>query len=133
MFRAHGFSRGEAEVLSGLADLTRTASPSKALEYYRESVEAARSMGYLAQAAACLMAIAEIALAGGGPKDATTLFGFLAGFVERLDGFDAAGKTEFDTNILEARGALGDRAFDAAWAEGGTLTLDQAVDLSRSQ
>ena len=32
--RVHGFSRAEAEVLSGLAELMRTTSPARALEYY---------------------------------------------------------------------------------------------------
>ena len=88
-------------------------------------------MGYLALVAACLVENRRNPVASGGATDAATLFGFLAGFVERLGGLDAAGKTEFDTDILQARGALGNRAFDAAWAKGGALSLDQAVD-SRS-
>ena len=45
--RVHGFSRAEAEVLGGLADLMRTTSPARALEYYRESIELAWEMGYV--------------------------------------------------------------------------------------
>jgi predicted ATPase/class 3 adenylate cyclase len=130
MSRKHGFSRVEAELLMGLADLMRTASPSSALEYYRESVELARSMGYLTLVADCVMKIAAIALAGNGARDAATLLGFLAGFVERLGGLDALGKTEFDAAIAKAREALGNEVFDAAWAEGGALSLDQAIDFS---
>lgn len=130
MSRAHGFSRVEAELLAGLADLMRTASPSKALEYYRESIELARTMGYLAQVAACLMGIAAIALASRSARDAATLLGFLAGFLEPLGGLDATEKAEFDAAIAQARGALGDGTFDAAWAEGGALSLDQAIDRS---
>jgi predicted ATPase len=130
MSRVHGFSRVEAEVLLGLADLMRTASPSKALEYYRESVELARSMGYLTLVAECVMRIAAIALASKGARAATTLLGFLAGFVEPLGGLDATEKTEFDAAIAQARGALGDRTFDAAWAKGGALSIDQAIDFS---
>jgi hypothetical protein len=130
MSRVHGFSRVEAEVLMGLADLIRTASPSKALEYYRESVELARSMGYLTLVADCLMKIATIAVASRGARAAATLLGFLAGFVERLGGLDELGKTEFDAAIAQARGALGDGTFEAAWAEGGALSPDQAIDFS---
>jgi predicted ATPase/class 3 adenylate cyclase len=130
MCRAHGFSRAEAEVLAGLADLMRTASPSNALEYYRESVELARSMGYRTLVAECVMRIAAIALASRHARDAAKLLGFLAGFVEPLGGLDALEKTEFDAAIAQARGALGDRTFDAAWAEGGALSLDQAIDFS---
>ena len=41
-----------------------------------------------------------------------------------------AEKEELDATIAQAREALGNDAFDAAWAEGGALSLDQAVDLS---
>jgi predicted ATPase len=130
MCRAHGFSRGEAEVLTGLADLMRTASPSKALEYYRESVELARSMGYLTLVAECLMGIAAIALASRGARDAATLLGFLAGFAERVGGFELWEIDAFNAAIAQAREALSREAFDEAWAEGGALSLNQAVDLS---
>ena len=131
MCRAHGFSRAEAEVLLGLADLMRTASPSKALEYYRESIELARTMGYLALVADCLMGIAAIALASGDARDAATLLGVFAGVrrAHRRD-LSPADKEELDAAIAQAREALGNEAFDAAWAEGGALSLDQAVDLS---
>ena len=76
------------------------------------------------------MKIAAIAVASRGARAAATLLGFLAGFVERLGGFDATEKTEFDAAIAQARGALGDGTFDAAWAEGGALSPDQAIDLS---
>ena len=129
--RVHGFSRAEAEVLSGLADLMRTASPSKALEYYRESIELAWEMGYLAQVADCLRGIAPIALAGGDARDAATLLGVFAAFVERIGAIlSPADKEELDATIAQAREALGNDAFDAAWAEGGVLSVEQAVDLA---
>ena len=131
--RVHGFSRAEAEVLSGLADLMRTASPSKALEYYRESIELAWEMGYLAQVAYCLRGISAIALAGGDARDAATLLGVFAGLVERIAAIlSPAEKEELDATIAQAREALGNDAFDAAWAEGGGLSLDQAVELALS-
>ena len=131
MCRAHGFSRAEAEILLGLAELTRTASPSKALEYYRESIELARTMGYLGLVADCLRGIATIALAGGDARDAATLLGVFAAFVERIGAIlSPEDKEELDAAIAQAREALGNEAFDAAWAEGGALSVDQAVDLS---
>ena len=42
-------------------------------------------------------------------------------------------KEELDAAIAQAREALGNDAFDAAWAEGGGLSLDQAVELSLSR
>jgi predicted ATPase/class 3 adenylate cyclase len=129
--RAHGFSRAEAEILSGLAELMRTTSPSRALEYYRESIELAWEIGYLAQIAACLMGVAAIALAGGDARDAATLLGVFAAMYERIGvTFSPEDKEELDAAIAQARDALGNDAFDAAWAEGGALSVDQAVDFS---
>ena len=164
MCRVHGFPRAEAEVLSGLADLTRTASPSKALEYYRESIELGWTIEYLPLVAECLRGIAAIALSSGDARDAATLLGVSAGFVGRTgliliagsgnivhnlhayawgrhisQGFDWAVRFEEQARAcMDAREhaplvdyeALGNDAFDAAWAEGGGLNLDQAVELA---
>ena len=125
-----GFSRAEAEILLGLGELTRTTSPSKALEYYRESIELAWTIGYLPFVHVCLWRIAEVALAGGDVRNAATLLGVVAGFVERLgSSFNPDEEEQFDAAIRDAREALGND-FDAVWAEGGGLSLDQAVDLS---
>jgi predicted ATPase/class 3 adenylate cyclase len=131
MCRAHGFSRAEAEILLGLAELMRTASPSKALEYYRESIELARTMGYLGLVADCLRGIATIALASGDAREAATLLSVFAALYERIGAiFSPGDKEELDASIAQAREALGNEAFGAAWAEGGALSVDQAVDLS---
>jgi tetratricopeptide (TPR) repeat protein len=129
--RAHGFSRAEAEVLSGLADLARTASPSTALAYYRESIELAWRMGYVALVAGCLRGIAAIGLAGGDARATATLLGVFAGIVERI-GLppDAGEQADLDEMSARATEALGKDAFDTAWAEGGGLSLDQAVELA---
>jgi len=127
----HGFARAEADVLSGLADLMRTTSPARALEYYRESIELTWEMGYLALVAVCLRGIAAIALAGGDARDAATLLEVFAGLVERIGAsLSPVEKEDLDATIAQAREALGNDAFDAAWAAGGGLSLDQAVELS---
>jgi predicted ATPase/class 3 adenylate cyclase/DNA-binding CsgD family transcriptional regulator len=38
-----------------------------------------------------------------------------------------ADQAGYDTDVARARGALGEQPFDAAWAEGEVLTVDQAV------
>jgi predicted ATPase/class 3 adenylate cyclase len=130
MCRADGFSRLEAEVLFGLGELTRTTSPSNSLAYYRESIELARTMGYLGLVGNCLLGIAVIALSSGEAKSAATLLGFIDGFAERFGGLGPREKEEFDAAVAHASEALGNEAFDAAWAEAGRLSLDQAVELS---
>jgi predicted ATPase/class 3 adenylate cyclase len=128
--RVHGFSRAEAEVLGGLADLMRTSSLSEALEYYRESIEVAWTIGYIAQVGACLMRIAPIALASGDARATATLLSVVPGVAEPFGGLSPQEQEEFDGAIGQAKEALGEDAFDAAWAEGSGLSLDQAVELS---
>ena len=54
-------------------------------------------------------------------------------FVERIGAsLSPEEKEELDAAIAQAREALGNDAFDAAWAEGGGLSLDQAVELALS-
>ena len=131
--RVHGFSRAEAEVLGGLADLMRTTSPARALEYYRESLELAWEMGYLAQVAECLRRIAAIALAGGDARDAATLLGVFAGLVERIGAsLSPKDNEELDAATAQARELLGNDAFDAAWAQGSGLSVDEAVEFALS-
>jgi len=111
----------------------RTTSPARALEYYRESIELAWEMGYLAQVALCLQGIAAIALAGGDARDAATLLAVFVGLVERISAnLNAGEKEELDAAIAQAREALGNDAFDAAWAEGGRFSLDHAVEFALS-
>lgn len=78
----------------------------------------------------CLLGVAVIALNGGAATTAATLLGFLAGFAERFGGLSPLEKEEFDAAIAQAREALGNEAFGAAWTEGGALSVDQAIELS---
>jgi predicted ATPase len=131
--RVHGFSRAEAEVLSGLANLIRTTSPSRALEYYRESIELAWEMGYLAPVADCLRGIAAIALAGGDARDAATLLGVFAALDERgIPSLSPKDEEELAAAPAQARELLGNQAFDAAWAVGSGLSVDEAVEFALS-
>jgi hypothetical protein len=64
-------------------------------------------------------------------RAAPGLLGVFVGFVERIGAILTPGeKEELDAAIAQAREALGNEAFDAAWAAGGGLSLDQAVELS---
>lgn len=44
--------------------------------------------------------------------------------------FDPLGQAEFERNVATARKLLGEEVFNRAWEEGGTLTLDQALELA---
>jgi tetratricopeptide (TPR) repeat protein len=102
--------------------------------FYTEAVKIARelndrgTMTYLIEESAALSA------AQGGVKRAATLFGAAQALrtaihntpmpVERL---------EIDRNIAHVRAQLGEAAFDAAWAEGQTMTFEQAISCVMEQ
>jgi len=61
----------------------------------------------------------------------STLLGVFAGLVERISAsLSPKDKVELDAATGRAREVLGNAAFDEAWAEGGGLSLDRAVELS---
>jgi hypothetical protein len=81
--------------------------------------------------AGCLRGIAAVALAGGDATDAATLLGVFVGLVERLSENPTPGeREELDAEIAQAKDALGNDAFDAAWAVGSGLSVDEAVEFA---
>ena len=62
-------------------------------------------------------------------SDCTLLSGFAA-LYERIGAILSPGEKETLDADAQARGALGNEAFEAAWTEGGALSVEQAVDLS---
>jgi non-specific serine/threonine protein kinase len=62
---------------------------------------------------------------------AARLFGAAEAFEETLGGGSAewwADQTEDDRRVASARAGLGEAAFGAAWSEGRSMTLEQAVE-----
>ena len=128
--RVHGFSRG-AVVLSVSPSLCgrRVCEGPRVLPGEHR---ARLGDGIPGAGQPILRGIAAIALAGGDTREAATLLGVFAAFVERIGALPSIRGRELDAAIAQAREALGNDAFDAAWAEGGGLSLDQAVELSLS-
>ena len=59
---------------------------------------------------------------------AAHLFGAAHAFLQRSGALiDPGDQPEHDRNIAFVRARLGEAAFEAAWAEGQAMTLDQAV------
>lgn len=86
--------------------------------------------GFHARACATLSAMAVRAGLGGDPVTAARLFGASQAARGRLrqvtDGYDPF----WVDHRVRVRAALGDAAFDAAYADGGALSLDEAVALA---
>jgi len=106
---------------------------------FAESLALWRELGEEDGMARCLAGLAEVAQAAGELERAAQLFGataaHLAASGRKLEDTerDPSGsiaitsQAEFERQVATVRAALGDEAFDAAWAVGHALTLEQAI------
>jgi non-specific serine/threonine protein kinase len=82
--------------------------------------------------AACLAALAQVLLSRGDTVSAVRLLGAVSGLLDdsrtRLHPFD---DDQYQATLATARRQLDAATFDAAWATGAALTLDQAVAAAR--
>ncbi len=90
--------------------------------------------------ARCLAGLAEVAQARGQLERAARLLaatqllleanGRLVEYTkwDSADSYSITSQAEFERHVAAVRAALGEAAFDAAWAAGQALTLDQAVE-----
>jgi hypothetical protein len=75
-----------------------------------------------------LEGLAKVAVAQGCPDQAARLFGVAQALRARI-GVPVApvDRADYECNLAATRAALGETAFDAAWAAGQALPLDQAI------
>ena len=82
--------------------------------------------------AGALEGIAGVARDRDEPEVAARLFAAAATLREEIGGVrEGADQAEYDRDLAATRAALGDDAFDAAWAAGAALTLDEAIAEAR--
>jgi hypothetical protein len=77
-----------------------------------------------------LDALGRLAVAAGQADRGARLFGAIEALCE-VTGAQVLASEDQRRAVGEARGALGEEAFAAAWAEGRGLRLDQAILLAR--
>jgi predicted ATPase/DNA-binding SARP family transcriptional activator len=129
----HEWARIYAYRMQGIAavhqgDFTKAQSLlRKALDL---SVEQEDTYGALAE----LNAFAGLALLIPRYQDAARLLGF---FERQLEGFfkpmDEMDRIEFEQHTTRAREKLGEAAFTALWAEGRAMTMEQALQIARTE
>ncbi|MBC6456402.1 LuxR family transcriptional regulator [Actinomadura sp. HBU206391] len=127
----HGelWTRSYSDYVRGLAELGRGRTAS-AVSYGRASLGVRRQLGEIVGIAASVDLLAWAAAADGEAHRAARLLG-AAHQVWRAIGLPQVGCPELiaarDRSELAARGMVGDRAYDAAFAEGTELTFDEAI------
>ncbi|MFN8496646.1 MAG: adenylate/guanylate cyclase domain-containing protein [Anaerolineae bacterium] len=114
---------------SRLAHVARRAGRlDEAVSIYRHTIVAFEEMGQLPAVAHELECCAFIARAQGDPVRAARLLGAAEALRERV-GVRMTGmeRVEYDDDVAALRGQLPSAEFDAAWAAGRRMTLDDAV------
>lgn len=99
----------------------------------RESLQVRQEIGDKSGSAWCLERLAEIALALGQAEKAARVFGAAAVARASIGSvIDSVDRPEYARNLAALREQLGTARFDAAWAQGSALTLEQAIELALS-
>ena len=93
-----------------------------------ESLATSRELGDGEGVAMYLAGLAGIAGVEGQPERAARLFGAAQALYERIGrAVDRSDRAGYDPNISGVRAQLNDEALAAAWAEGRSMTLEQAI------
>lgn len=92
-----------------------------------ESLAASRELGDGEGIAMCLAGLAGIAGVEGQPERAARLFGAAQALYERIGAVDRSDRARYDPNISGVRAQLSEEVLAAAWAEGRSMTLEQAI------
>jgi tetratricopeptide (TPR) repeat protein len=128
------FATGEAVldlpyVLVEAGDVARVRGElEQAADYYRQSLTALAQREAVVGVAEPLEGLAKIAVAQGLPDRAARLLGAASALRERIAAPVApVNRAEYEQSLAAARAVLDETAFDAAWAAGQALPLDQAI------
>jgi predicted ATPase/DNA-binding SARP family transcriptional activator len=111
-----------------LGDLERAANGCQ------ESLTLNLKIGHKQAVAACVSGLACVALAYGEAIIAAQLFAAVERQLERIGvSLLPSDTVEFERHIALVRDELGEAAFAAAWAEGRSMTIEQAITMASKQ
>lgn len=127
IFKAVGDRSGTAEALIALARLAAYRGENEAaLACYVESWGLLRAIGARELSATCLEGCGEVAAAQGEPGRAARLWGAAATVRAAIVApMPPIYRTDYTRAVTTAREQLGEEAFQAAWAEGRAIPLEQ--------
>ena len=99
-----------------------------------ESLEVRQEIGDKGGSAWCLERLAEVAMAQGQAEKAVRVFGAAAALRDSIGSvIDPVDQPDYQRTLAALQAELGEAAFTAAWTEGSTLTLEQAVAHARAE
>ncbi|MBI4758574.1 MAG: tetratricopeptide repeat protein [Chloroflexi bacterium] len=129
-FREEGDKRRIARCLQILGRVVKDqGNGEQALALCQGSLSLFWELGAKLAVADSLWALGGVALAQGQPERTARLFGTAQALHTSLNsGLSPINKAEYERDIAAARAQLGEAAFVAAWMEGETMPLEQAVE-----
>ena len=118
----------DVPLLSLARVVTRQGDLAAALQLYRKSLALARALGTNESIAFCLESLAAVVAAQGEPRWAARLWGTAEAWREALGTpLPPVYRADYERAVAAARTQLGEQFFAAAWAEGRSLTPEQAL------
>ncbi len=112
----------------------RQGDTTQALAHFRESLQLFQKLGTKDGIAACFAGIARVAVATGDARRAARLLGASEAVCESIGGlFVPVYAAEYDRTVAMGRDQLHAGAWETAFTEGRTLTIEQAIAYALDQ
>jgi predicted ATPase/DNA-binding CsgD family transcriptional regulator len=129
IFREVGDKGGSAKSLYRLASVVAFQGDDEvARALFEESLTLLREVGDKEGIASCLEGLAGVIAAQGEPAKAVLLWGAIESLREAMGApIPAVERASYDRTVAVVRAQLGEETFAAAWAEGRTMTPEQAL------
>jgi tetratricopeptide (TPR) repeat protein len=103
----------------------------EARSFFLESLGIAKELGDRLGSTSCLEGLAGVYALQGEPARAAQLLGAADALRKALNApVQSADRADYERFVAGARAAMDADAFEAAWAEGRSLTLEQAIELA---
>jgi len=120
-----------AYALFGLGMVELVEDHSAAQELLLHSLRLRQEIGEQREQTSCLIGLAALALRGGNPRRAAQLLGAVEAALHTLQAvMDAVDQHFYASTLTTTRAQLGEATFQATWAEGEKMTLEEVVQLA---
>ena len=136
IFRASGRKLGVLQALSNIGHVVYMQGDLPAAKaIFVEALELSHELDARKIAAEVLTGVSSVILAeasmpGVAAARAAQILGITSGIIERSGRqMEPIDREEYDRNIATTRATLGEAAFDSAWEDGRTTTVEEAIEL----
>jgi hypothetical protein len=135
IWRKEGNRSGIAVSLQGLGTVAHCRKEDEAAcSFYRESLKVRYELGDRPGMATCLEGLAAVAAGQARAEEAARWWGAAQALREAADALvSSADADDYERTVAASCASLGETAFDAAWAEGRAMSLEDAVQYALAE